>query len=316
MEHMNAIKPASEALSANSRAHGMESTAHSQEDSAIREGQKMSDRDFMRLSRFVGEVTGIKMPEVKKTMLQARLQKRLRVLGLDSYSDYCNYLLGPEGASGEVEQFINVVTTNKTDFFREPHHFEFLIETAIPFLRWRGLIRHHYLNVWSAACSSGMEAYTLAMILSEFQETNTSFAWSILGTDISTKVLEKASGAVYREEEIEPVPMDLRRKYLLRSTDREKRLVKIAPALRSRVSFSQLNLMDERYELTGQFEVIFCRNVLIYFDRRTELEILKRISRHLVPGGFLFLGHSESLNGFTLPYDAVGPTVYQKKMKE
>ncbi len=278
--------------------------------------QGLTDQDFRRLSKFVGEMTGIKLPEVKKTMLQARLQKRLRELRLSSYSDYCEYLLSPEGAKREVEEFVNVVTTNKTDFFREPHHFDFLVETAVPFLRWRGLIRHHYLNVWSAACSSGMEAYTLAMTLAEFEKTNPNFAWSILGTDISTKVLEKASAAVYREEEIEPVPMELRKKYLLRSSDRTKRLVKIVPELRSRVKFGWLNFVDESYDISEQFEIIFCRNVLIYFDRKTEFEILKRISRHLVPGGFLFLGHSESLNGFPLPFDVVGPTVYQKTMKE
>ena len=316
MEHTDAIREASENASRATGAHDMDGTGLSEGYTTFREGQKMSDHDFIRLSRFVGEVTGIKMPDVKRTMLQARLQKRLRALGLRNYSEYCDYLLGPDGAREEVEQFINVVTTNKTYFFREPHHFEFLVETAVPLLRWRGLIRHHYLNVWSAACSSGMEAYTLAMILSEFEEVNPGFSWSILGTDISTKVLDKASAAVYREEEIEPVPTELRKKYLLRSTDRSKRLVKVVTDLKSRVSFGQLNFMEESYDLPGQFEVIFCRNVLIYFDRATELEILTRITRHLIPGGFLFLGHSESLNGFPLPYDVVGPTVYQKRMRE
>lgn len=316
MEQTDLTGPVNEGSDTAAGAHNIDRRARAEGFSATLEGQKMSDHDFMRLSTFVEELTGIRLPEVKKTMLQARLQKRLRALRLRNYSEYCEYLLGPDGAREEVEQFINVVTTNKTDFFREPHHFEFLAGTAVPFLRWRGLIRHHYLNVWSAACSSGMEAYTLAMVLAEFEEGNPGFAWSIQGTDISTGVLDKASGAVYSEEEIEPVPIQLRKKYLLRSSDRTKRIVKIVPGLRSRVSFSQLNFMDESYDLPGEFEIIFCRNALIYFDRPTEFEILKRVTRHLVPGGFLFLGHSESLNGFSLPYDAVGPTVYQKKMRE
>ncbi len=277
---------------------------------------ELSDRDFLRLSRFVSERTGIKMPDVKKTMLQARLQKRLRALNLHSFSEYCEYLFSPDGVREEIENFVNVITTNKTDFFREPHHFEYLVNTAVPFLRQHGLIRRHFLNVWSAACSTGMEPYTLAMMLSEYEEADRGFSWFVLGTDISTDVLEKASRAVYREEDIEPVPMALRKKYLLRSSDRSAGLVKIVPALRSRIEFRQLNFMQEHFDLSQKFEVIFCRNALIYFDRPTELEILRKIERYLIPGGFLFLGHSESLNGFPLPFDVVGPTIYQKKLRE
>ncbi len=278
--------------------------------------ERLTDRDFQRLSSFVREKTGITLSEVKKTMLQARLQKRLRELRMASFPEYCQYLFSPEGADAELDNFINAVTTNKTDFFREPHHFDYLVSTAIPYLAEHGLIRHHFLNVWSAACSTGMEAYTLAMTLGEYALTNHGFSYSILGTDISTRVLAKASRAVYKEEDVEPVPMPLRKKYLLRSTDRAARLVKIGPELRSRVEFRQLNFMREHYDLGQRFEVIFCRNALIYFDRETEFEILTKISRHLVPGGFLFLGHSESLNGFQLPFDAVSTTIYRKRLGE
>jgi chemotaxis protein methyltransferase CheR len=290
--------------------------AQFQEDPGVlsRESQKLSDHDFLRLSIFIKEKTGIALSDVKKTMLQARLQKRLRVLHLHSFSDYCKHLFSSDGA--EIGNFINVVTTNKTDFFREPHHFEYLVNTAIPFLQHHGLIRHHYLNVWSAACSTGMEPYTLAMMLSEYQAVNHGFSWSILGTDISTNVLEKASQATYSEENVEPIPIPLKKKYLLRSSDRTKHLVKIVPELRSHIEFQQLNFMQEHYELGQKFEVIFCRNAIIYFDRATAFDILKKITQYLIPGGFLFLGHSESLNGFSLPYDGVGTTIYQKKMTE
>ncbi len=280
-----------------------------------RESQKLSNHDFLRLSIFIKEKTGIALSDVKKTMLQARLQKRLRILHLHNFSEYCKYLFSPDGVE-ETGNFINVVTTNKTDFFREPHHFEYLVNTAIPFLQHHGLIRHHYLNVWSAACSTGMEPYTLAMMLSEYEENHHGISWSILGTDISTSVLEKASQATYSEENVEPIPIPLKKKYLLRSSDRTKRLVKIVPELRSRIEFQQLNFMQERYELGQKFEVIFCRNAIIYFDRATAFDILKKITQYLIPGGFLFLGHSESLNGFLLPYDVVGTTIYQKKSKE
>ena len=160
-----------------------------------------------------------------------------------------------------------------------------------------------------------MEPYTIAMVLSEYGESRHGFSWSIFGTDISTNVLEKAVRAVYKEEDIEPIAMPLRKKYLLRSSDRGAGLVKIVPDLRSRVEFQQLNFMLPRYNLSRRFEVIFCRNALIYFDRKTEFEILKKITSYLIPGGFLFLGHSESMNGFALPFDAVGPTIYQKRLR-
>lgn len=279
------------------------------------EEQELSDRDFSRLSAFIREMTGIAMSDVKKTMLQARLQKRLRALHLTNFFDYCEYLFGPDGIE-EIDEFINVVTTNKTDFFREPHHFDYLVETAVPFLSHHGLLGQRYLKVWSAACSSGMEPYTLAMVLAEYEAVNPGFSWTVLGTDVSTSVLENASQATYKEETIEPVPMALRKKYLLRSSDRSKQLVKIAPGLRSRVEFHQLNFMQDDYGLRQQFEVIFCRNAIIYFDRPTALKILKKITDYLIPGGFLFLGHSESLNGYPLPFDPVGPTIYQKKPGE
>lgn len=276
----------------------------------------MSDCDFRRLSAFVKENVGISLSDMKKTMLQARLQKRLKALELHSYSDYCEYLFSPEGIENEIVDFINVVTTNKTDFFREPHHFDFLVEVAVPYLQDNSLLDRHHLNVWSAACSSGMEPYTIAMSLAEHESMTREFSWAVLGTDVSTKVLGKATEAVYDQETIEPVPMRLRKKYLLRSSDRSKRLVKIVPELRSRVEFRTLNFLWDSYGLHQKFEVVFCRNVLIYFDRKTVFRILEKITSYLIPGGFLFLGHSESLNGYDLPFDVVGTTIYQKKPSE
>ncbi len=273
----------------------------------------LSQKDFTRLSAFVHEHCGIKLPPSKKTMLEARLRRRLRALDFRSYDDYCEYLFGPEGQKEEIVRMIDLVTTNKTDFFREPAHFEFLVRSCLPELcdggrggGWRGL------SVWSAGCSSGEEPYTLAMVLSEFAESRPGFRFSILATDISTKVLEKAAVGIYDEERVEPVPAAMKRKYMLKSKDRSKGLVRVVPALRSLVDFRRLNLMDDDFGIREPMDVIFCRNVIIYFDKATQEGLVNRFARHLAPGGYLFLGHSETLCGMDAPLVQMAPTVYRR----
>ena len=269
----------------------------------------LSAKDFGRLSRFIYEKCGIKMPEVKKTMLEARLQKRLRSRGIRKFSDYCDFLFSSEGMEQELVPMIDMVTTNKTDFFREPEHFDYLFQRVLP--DW--CQRHQGpLAIWSAGCSSGEEPYTLAMVLSEFAETRPGFDFKILATDISTRVLDKAKNAVYGEALVDPVPMALRKKYLLRSKDRSSGLVRIVPELREKISFRRLNFMDEDFGLREQMDIIFCRNVIIYFDRPTQEKLLQRFHRQLKPGGFIFMGHSETLNGLDVALTNVFPTVYRK----
>lgn len=273
----------------------------------------MTDSTFSRLASFIHAELGIKMPDVKKSMLQGRLQKRMRRLGLGSYEEYVQYVFTPEGVEQELPQLINSVTTNKTDFFREPKHYEVLVRQVLPHvvdLSSAGLKRK--LKVWSAACSTGEEPYTLAMVLSEFGETCPGFHFSILATDISTKVLEKAMTGIYGEEKIEPVPSPLRKKYLLRGKDGKRGLVRIVPELRSLVRFQRLNLMENDYGLREAIDVIFCRNVIIYFDRPTQKKVLGRLIAYLRPGGYLFMGHSETLNGFNMPLAPIALTVYRK----
>lgn len=270
----------------------------------------LSVRDFGRLSRFIYDTCGIKMPDVKKTMLEARLQKRLRALGMHSFTDYCDFLFSEQGMEQELVQMLDMVTTNKTDFFREPDHFQYLTQTVLP--DW---VRRHpnaTLAIWSAGCSSGEEPYTLAMVLSEFAQRNPGFDFRILATDISTRVLDKAKNAIYAESQVEPVPMDLKRKYLLRSKDRASAMVRIVPELRAKVRFRRLNFMDEDFGLREQLDIIFCRNVIIYFDRPTQEKLLQRFHRNLKPGGFIFMGHSETLSGLDVPLASVYPTVYRK----
>lgn len=272
----------------------------------------LSDKEFRRLSEFIHTECGIKMPPGKRTMLEGRLRKRLRDLGIGSFTEYYEYLLSPQGLAGEYVHMINVVTTNKTDFFREPAHFDYLVQKVLPQLVDCGLGVGRRLNVWSAGCSTGEEPYTLAIVLSEFAQNYRSFDFSILATDISTKVLEKARTGIYDHDRVKPVSLFLRKRYLLRNKDRAKKLVRVAPELRSKVRFQRVNFMDRKFGISDKMAVIFCRNVLIYFDRPTQEQVLARVCRHLIPGGYLFTGHSETLQGLNLPLTNVATTVYRK----
>jgi len=266
----------------------------------------MSDRVFKHLSGFIHDHCGIKMPPVKKQMLEGRLRKRLRALNVSSFENYCEYVFktGPES---ELIHMIDAVTTNKTARFREPAHFDYLTEKILPELsRFRGSI-----SAWSAGCSSGEEPYIIAMILSEFALEN-KINFSVLATDICVKVLEKARRAVYDHEKIEPVPMSFRKKYFLRGKD-NKGLVRIKPELRAQVRFRRLNLMDAGFGMHEKMCLIFCRNVMIYFDRNTQEELVGKFCRQLMPGGYLFTGHSETLQGLDLHLVQTATTIYRKQ---
>jgi len=273
----------------------------------------MSEKDFEKFSRFIHANLGIKMPPQKKSMLEARLRKRLRALGMSSFEEYREYFFSDDGMAKEIVSLCDVVTTNKTDFFREAAHFDFLTRSALPDMQQRGLISSERpLKLWSAGCSSGEEPYTLSMVLSEYAAGNSGFSFSILGTDLSSRVLERAVNGIYTMERIVPVSDSLRRKYLLRSRNREEQLVRVIPELRARARFMRLNFMDDDYGLDESFQAIFCRNVIIYFDRPTQARIVGNICRHLVPDGYIFMGHSETLNGMGLPLKQVAPSVYQR----
>lgn len=274
--------------------------------------QGLSGRDFKRLAEFVQNYCGIKMPPAKKTMLEGRLRRRVRALGLGSFDEYCQLVFTEDGGNGEVTHLIDAVTTNKTDFFREPEHFRFLAETALPEMAARGIGMQKPLMVWSAAASIGAEAYSLAMLMADFAATQRGFRFSVVATDICTEVLKTAQTAIYPEEMIAPVPMDMRRRYLRRSKDQAKKTVRIAPDLRRHVSFAQLNLVAGPYHMDLVADMVFCRNILIYFDKPTQEAVINNLCRHLAPGGFLFIGHSESLGGFNLPLRQVATTVFRR----
>jgi chemotaxis protein methyltransferase CheR len=270
---------------------------------------EMGDGEFRRFSELIQSEFGIKMPPTKKVLLQSRFQKRLRALGMHSYKEYCDYVFSDEGRERERSHLVDVVTTNTTHFFREPKHWEIMNSIVLPELWSRGVGRGRPLRLWSAGCSSGEEPYTLAMILSEFAARSSGFDFTILATDISREILQKAMRAVYSMEKVDEIPQAMRKKYLLKS--KTKPLIKIDAPLRNKVHFQQLNFMED-FRIQEQQDIIFCRNVVIYFDRQTQVVLFNKFCNHISPGGYLFIGHSESLSGMRLPIRQIAPTVFQK----
>ena len=268
-------------------------------------GDVLSSRSFQELARLVTDHTGIRLPATKKQMVEGRLRKRAHALGLDVAS-YCDDLLENNGRTGEFQHVVDAITTNKTDFYREPDHFQFLAGHAVPeFLK----TRRPLLKIWSAACSTGLEAYTAAMVLAN-RSNHGEFRFAVLGTDISTAVLAVAERAIYNAELVKPIPPDQQRRYLLKSKKANE--VRIVPELRQNVHFAQLNLMDDQYGVDQDVDVIFLRNVLIYFDKATQTAVLRKLIRHLRHGGLLFLGHSESMVGTELGLQEVGAAIFRR----
>lgn len=275
----------------------------------------LKDREFHQFSDLIYAETGIKMPDTKKTMLEARLQKRLKALNMKSFQQYAEFIFSTLGHEQELVHLIDAVTTNKTDFFREPQHFDFLIRETIPsFLlrRKTGEPPPAPLRIWSAGCSTGEEPYTIAMILNEYAIQHPGFTFAITASDICTEVLQNAVTAIYHEDRTETIPLPLKKRYLLRSKDRSKGLVRVTSELRSCVSFKRINFMDDHFDITEQQDAIFCRNVIIYFDKPTQADLMMKFHRLLTRGGYLFIGHSETLNGLGVPFTQVANTVYRK----
>src|SRR4051794_396134 len=273
----------------------------------------LSPRNFQRLASFIENYSGIKVPPTKVTMVEGRLRRRLRATGIPNLKQYCELLFEKNGLANEAVHLIDVITTNKTEFFREPDHFRFLVEHAVPDLRGgtRGKARGP-LKVWSAACSIGAEPYTLAMVLADLAQQNSGPRFEVTATDISTEVLGVAVAGIYADTMIRPVPHELQRRYVSRSKDRSPHQVRIVPELRAMVRFARVNLMELPYPVDREMDVIFCRNILIYFDKPTQEAVLSHLSDQLRPGGYLFLGRSETLAGFNLPLEPVGPTVFRR----
>jgi chemotaxis protein methyltransferase CheR len=281
--------------------------------SAMAASAQLKSSDFARFSKLVYEACGIELSDSKKLMVESRLRKRLRETGAGSFSEYWE-LLSADTNGEEMVRFIDAMTTNKTDFFRESRHFDYLVNTVIPEVIVQVRSEGRELRVWSAGCSTGKEPYTLAMVLSECKQEGRIEEFSILGTDISSSVLQEARRAVYPDSDLTDIPASFRQRYVLRSRDRKNKTCRMAPEIRACVRFDSLNFMDEKYPYgRGAFDVILCRNVMIYFDRTTKEAVVRRIGECLRPGGYFFIGHSETLNGIETEMVPVAPTVYRKK---
>ncbi len=272
---------------------------------------KMTDSEFRRLSGFITEHAGIKLPEVKKVMLQSRLHKRLRFLNMSSFNEYIDYIFSEEGLQYEIIHMLDVVSTNKTDFFREPVHFDFMKDVILPeYVDSFPLNRP--MKIWSAGCSSGEEVYTIAMTVEDFKKNHPGLDYSILGTDISTDILNRALNGVYKEEKIKNIPINTKKKYFLRSKDRSKKKARVIKDLRNKARFQRLNFMDISYSVTDVYDVVFCRNVLIYFNRNVQEQVINKIITKLRSGGYFFIGHSESIMGMDVPLKQIKPTIFQR----
>jgi chemotaxis protein methyltransferase CheR len=271
---------------------------------------RLSRQEFEKIAEIIYDNCGINLEFCKKTMVESRLNRRLRALNIPTFQNYLQFITSKEGIENELVHMIDVVTTNKTDFFREKHHFDFLMESQLTdFFESNP---NHTLKVWSSACSSGEEPYTLAMVLQEFARQNRGFSYEILASDISTQILQKAIQAIYSADRAVDIPSQYRTKYLLKSKDHESPKIRVTSELRSKVKFKQINLIDTDLKLDQVQDIIFCRNVLIYFDRETQLKVIKNLLRNLRPGGLLFIGHSESLHFFDLPIKQIRPTIFVK----
>lgn len=265
-----------------------------------------SEFDFIR--NLVYERSRINLGPDKRELVSARLGKRLRAMNLSTVGDYCR-MLKSEGSESELSNLIDVISTNHTFFFRENSHFDFLRQTVVPEMKTRAAKeRWSRFHVWSAACSSGEEPYSIAMTLAE---AVVGWSWHVQATDISHRVLEKARAGIYRDETMERLPAIAVQTHFQRGFGPQDGNFRVKAALRDQVSFHHLNLLDGEPPFTEPFHVIFCRNVMIYFDRPTQEELVNKLVRRLVPGGYLFVGHAESLTGIRHRLQNVKPAIYR-----
>ncbi len=274
----------------------------------------ITDMEFRQLREFIHAHSGIALSDHKRALVCSRLSKRLRHHNIQHYSDYYRILTESDPEGVELVAMINSITTNKTDFFREPHHFRFLSEEVFPAYR-NNPNRERPLRLWSAAASTGEEAYSLAMTALEAMPSFNDRDIRILATDIDTNVLSRAETGIYTLEQAGQIPETLRRRYFLKGHGEHEDRVMAKPILKSLVAFRRLNLQEEPWPMHGPFDVILCRNVLIYFDKPTQLKLFQRMARMLKKDGYLMLGHSEAMYGLVDLFRPVGHSIYQCRGK-
>ncbi|MBL9208592.1 MAG: protein-glutamate O-methyltransferase [Opitutaceae bacterium] len=273
----------------------------------------MLDRDYEFIRELVYNHSRINLGPDKKELVSARLGKRLRATNLTSIGDYCRFLQDEKSAD-ELSHLIDAISTNHTFFFRESAHFDFLTQRAIPeMIERRSKERWPTFNIWSAACSSGEEPYSIAITLSQaLASARPPWNWRIEATDISHRVLQRARVGVYKEEAVKHVPPALIRTCFQKGFGPQEGNYRVKSTLQENVTFRQLNLLEGAPPFRDSFQVIFCRNVMIYFDRPTQEELVRKLGRLLVPGGYLFVGHAESLSGIQHGLELISTAIYRR----
>ncbi len=273
---------------------------------------KRSDREYELIANFIYETCGINLGDNKRELVKARLMKRIRYHKFRTFREYYDFVIH-EQSGEEVAQMLDSISTNVTSFFREDQHFDYMLKKALPEIVERKRKAHNTkLRLWSAACSSGEEVYTMLITLAESMKTMVGWDIKVLGTDISTKVLMAAHEGLYDFERIKTVPLHLQDKYFDREMVDGQIMFRVKDQLRSMATFRRLNLMREAFPFQNKFDIIFCRNVMIYFDKPTQHKLLTKLHHCLDVGGYLFIGHSESLIGTNLKFTTVAPAAFKK----
>jgi len=272
----------------------------------------ITDDEFQAFQHLIYTETGITLNESKRCLVCSRLSKRLRSLRLTSYIDYYDYLLRRDTGGEELQQMVNCITTNKTDFFRESHHFHFLTKTVFPKLVSRAKAGGpRKLRIWCAASSRGHEPYSIAITAREYAPFDSSWDLRLLASDIDTDVLAAAQQGIFSSEDLEPVAESLKQRYFERGVGKFAGQARAKTTLRQLITFRQINLIADSWPIHTKFDVIFCRNVMIYFDVPTQKKVIEHMTRYLTPGGYLLLGHSENIQWAAQYLKPQGNTIFQ-----
>jgi len=269
---------------------------------------EITDIEFEKLRKLVFDLAGISLSDSKRQLVISRFSRRLRSLNIENFSAYYEYLVSPKGV-GEIQTFINSITTNKTDFFRENHHFEFIIDTFIPDVVSS---KKPEVKIWSAGCSTGEEPYTIAMVFHKHLVEKHGINAKILATDIDTEVLKFAKSGVYREQVVAPIDKDMMSKYFLRGKDKSEGFFKVKDVIKNMITFKQFNFISEEYPMRTTFDIIFCRNVIIYFNNETKKYVLNKLNSFLGQGGYFIIGHSEAMFDIVEGLSYMKNTIYRK----
>lgn len=276
----------------------------------------LTDKEFRLFKKLIYEHTGISLSDHKRALIYSRLGKRLRILGLHTYMEYYDYIIEKDSDGHELVEMINAITTNKTSFFREEYHFKYLNDEVFPQLKRQAQRSHsRNINIWSAGCSTGEEPYTIAMALAESFPSDSGFRVNLLATDIDTNVLKKASEGIYPMDNSTQIPKALLLKYFHKGSGENSGYFRASDKLRDMINFQKLNLLSSSWPHKCKFDIIFCRNVIIYFDKTTQHRLIQRFQDCLTHDGHLMLGHSESLHGHDTSLINIGKNIYKNASK-